>query len=73
MLMQLGLICYQLVRNISVVLPGHPFADGRLHQTGQGGQHIDRRVDLRDKGETVSLGGLSQCIDRNTLYCILYH
>lgn len=37
---------YQLVGHVSVVLPGHSLPDGRLHQTGQGWQHIDGWVDL---------------------------
>lgn len=46
-------MCYQLVRDISVVLPGHPLTDGGLHQTGQRGQHIDGWVDLKDRYRTV--------------------
>lgn len=41
--------CYQLVGDVSVVLPGHTLANGWLHQTGQRRQHIDGWVDLKDK------------------------
>lgn len=36
----------QLVRYITVVLPGQFITDGTLHQTRQGRQHIDGWVDL---------------------------
>lgn len=37
---------YQLVGDVAVVLPGHALPDGRLHQTGERGQHVDGGVDL---------------------------
>lgn len=37
---------YKLVRDIAVVLSSELLADSRLHESGQGGQDVDRGVDL---------------------------
>jgi len=37
----------QLVGDIRVILASHALANGGLHQTRQGGQHVDWREDLR--------------------------
>mmetsp|Transcript_3162 Transcript_3162/g.11039 ORF Transcript_3162/g.11039 Transcript_3162/m.11039 type:complete len:248 (-) Transcript_3162:856-1599(-) len=41
-----GVVGVELVRDGAVVLARHALADGRLHQTGERRQHVDRRVDL---------------------------
>lgn len=46
------LFCYQLIGDVSVVLPGHSLPDGRLHQTWQWRQHVDGRVNLEHKRDT---------------------
>ena len=37
----------QLVRDVRVVLPRHALPDGRLHQTRQGGEHVDGWIYLQ--------------------------
>lgn len=37
---------YQLVGDVGVVLTCHALTDGRLHQTAERWQDVDRRVDL---------------------------
>lgn len=44
---------YQLIGDISMVFTGHSFTDGRLHQSRQRGQHIDRWVNLKGKHEII--------------------
>ena len=39
---------HQLVGNVSMVLTCHTLSNGRLHQSGQGRQHIDWWVNLQD-------------------------
>mmetsp|Transcript_38125 Transcript_38125/g.96425 ORF Transcript_38125/g.96425 Transcript_38125/m.96425 type:complete len:371 (-) Transcript_38125:560-1672(-) len=41
-----GVVGVHLVGHLRVVLARHALADGRLHQAGQGGQHVDGGVDL---------------------------
>ena len=41
-----GIAGVELVGDIAVILPRHSLADGGLHETRQGGQHVDRRIDL---------------------------
>lgn len=41
-----GIASIQLVGHVGVVLAGHALADGRLHESGEGRQHVDGRVDL---------------------------
>ena len=40
-----GVLGVELVGNIRVVATGELLTDGRLHETGQGGQDVDGRVD----------------------------
>jgi len=40
---------YQLVRNISMILSCHAFANSRLHQPGQRWQHVDWRINLEKR------------------------
>jgi len=44
---------YQLVRNISMILSCHAFANSRLHQPGQRWQHVDWRINLEKKVKQV--------------------
>jgi hypothetical protein len=37
---------HQLVRHVTVILASELLPDGGLHQSRQGGEHVDRRVDL---------------------------
>lgn len=37
---------YQLVGHGAVVVAGHAFADGALHETRERRQHVDRRENL---------------------------
>lgn len=37
---------HKLVGDVGVVPAGHPLPDGRLHESRQGGQHVDGGVDL---------------------------
>ena len=41
-----GVAGVQLVGHIGVILPGHSLTNGRLHQPGERGQHVDGRIDL---------------------------
>jgi hypothetical protein len=40
-----GVLCVQLVGHVAVILSCTALTDGRLHETREGGQHVDWRVD----------------------------
>ena len=54
-LLTYGIVSVELVGYVGVILPGHPLANGALHQSGQGGQHVDGWVHL-EKGYHLNLG-----------------
>ena len=42
-----GMHTHQLIGHVGVVPTSHALPDGRLHETRQGRQHIDGRIDLQ--------------------------
>lgn len=58
--MQKNNLTHKLIGDVRVVPAGHSLTDGGLHEARQGGQHVDRGVNLEHRNTRASNSGRLQ-------------